>query len=78
MSGYESFRATGKVEPGVHGRVKVELAVPASTAASAALLAVSGNGNFRVGEEITMLFVGGKMVMSDTHDEWRDHQQRWP
>jgi hypothetical protein len=73
LTAREAFRATGVIEPGSLGSVRVDVVTPAPTHDRAALLSLTRNGNFGVGESYTRLFVGSSMVMSDTPDEYRDH-----
>ena len=70
---YEDFRVTGRVQPTEHGSVKIEQILPAKTSEGAAFLTLMGHGRVKAGEAYTLLHVNGKLVMSDTTDEWIDH-----
>jgi hypothetical protein len=66
MSGWDNFRVTGWIAPSELGEAKVDVVTP--TGLSAFL------GGVKADKPLTRLFVKGHgMVMSDSHDEYRDH-----
>lgn len=72
--GYDRFRVTGWIEPGewCGGRLRVSVTEPVSEGA-ATLAAITGNGWINPGQSYTKLRVDGRLWMSDTPDEYRDH-----
>lgn len=68
MSSYDNFRS--HVTPCEFGRAKVSAVIPEG---AGSMIARLHGEDIRDGEPITSLHVGGRLVMSDTRDEWRDH-----
>lgn len=72
-NGYDAFRVTGFVLPIERSDVSVAVVTPAETEDQARLLTMTGNGYVRSGESYTVLRTSGRLQMSDTRDEYRDH-----
>lgn len=77
---YQRFRVTGWIEPGTwcfggegsNRSVQIDTTEPMNKH-TVALLAMQREGRMAPGESYTRLLVNGRLWMSDTPDEYRDH-----
>jgi hypothetical protein len=72
LTPYEAFHVTGWIQPATLGRVRVEVS---EVTEIAALRAALKGENLTAGERITQLFIGNRLVMSDTYHERRWHHE---